>query len=68
MHRPLLGISLAAVVVASAPALHAQAPAAAARAAATPRDLAPLDLTGYWVSVVTEDWRYRMRCLDSTGK
>jgi hypothetical protein len=20
----------------------------------------PLDLTGYWVSVVTEDWRYRM--------
>src|SRR5687768_14167277 len=26
----------------------------------SPRDLAPLDLTGYWVSVVTEDWRYRM--------
>jgi len=24
------------------------------------RDLAPIDLTGYWVSVVTEDWRYRM--------
>ena len=21
---------------------------------------APTDLTGYWVSVVTEDWRYRM--------
>jgi hypothetical protein len=21
---------------------------------------APIDLTGYWVSVVTEDWRYRM--------
>src|SRR4029450_2187474 len=21
---------------------------------------APVDLTGYWVSVVTEDWRYRM--------
>src|SRR5579863_3058235 len=21
---------------------------------------APLDLTGYWVSIVTEDWRYRM--------
>ena len=27
---------------------------AAARAAA------PIDLTGYWVSIVTEDWRYRM--------
>jgi hypothetical protein len=24
------------------------------------RTLAPIDLTGYWVSVVTEDWRYRM--------
>src|ERR1700728_5445494 len=21
---------------------------------------APVDLTGYWVSLVTEDWRYRM--------
>src|SRR5258708_6731908 len=21
---------------------------------------APIDLTGYWVSIVTEDWRYRM--------
>src|SRR5262245_17043027 len=27
---------------------------------ATPRQAAPIDLTGYWVSVVTEDWRYRM--------
>ena len=24
------------------------------------RQQAPIDLTGYWVSVVTEDWRYRM--------
>ena len=24
------------------------------------RAIAPIDLTGYWVSVVTEDWRYRM--------
>jgi hypothetical protein len=24
------------------------------------RAMAPIDLTGYWVSVVTEDWRYRM--------
>jgi hypothetical protein len=28
--------------------------------AASARDAAPVDLTGYWVSVVTEDWRYRM--------
>jgi hypothetical protein len=24
------------------------------------RDTAPIDLTGYWVSVVSEDWRHRM--------
>jgi hypothetical protein len=28
--------------------------------AASPRDSAALDLTGYWVSVITEDWKYRM--------
>ena len=26
----------------------------------TAKAMAPYDLTGYWVSVVTEDWRYRM--------
>jgi hypothetical protein len=26
----------------------------------TPKAAAPVDLTGYWVSVVSEDWRYRM--------
>jgi hypothetical protein len=26
----------------------------------TPRANAPFDLNGYWVAVVTEDWRYRM--------
>src|SRR5436190_14978477 len=25
-----------------------------------PKAAAPIDLTGYWVSVVDEDWRYRM--------
>jgi hypothetical protein len=25
-----------------------------------PKASAPIDLTGYWVSIVTEDWRYRM--------
>jgi hypothetical protein len=28
---------------------------------ASPRALAPVDLTGQWVSVVTEDWAWRMR-------
>jgi hypothetical protein len=26
----------------------------------TPQQAAPFDMTGYWVSVVTEDWRWRM--------
>lgn len=26
----------------------------------TAKAAAPIDMTGYWVSVVTEDWRYRM--------
>jgi hypothetical protein len=26
----------------------------------TPKAAAPIDITGYWVSIVTEDWRYRM--------
>jgi len=42
------------VFVCGAAAAYAQPPAQAPKAAA------PIDLTGYWVSVVTEDWRYRM--------
>src|SRR6201987_664053 len=26
----------------------------------TPKAAAPIDLTGYWVALVTEDWRWRM--------
>jgi hypothetical protein len=25
----------------------------------TPRAAAPIDITGYWISLITEDWRYR---------
>src|SRR5437763_430062 len=28
--------------------------------APTPRGASPIDLTGNWVSIVTEDWRFRM--------
>jgi hypothetical protein len=41
----------------------AQPPAGQQAAPAPPRTArtaAPIDLTGYWVSVVTEDWRWRM--------
>ena len=40
------------LVMLLAPAIVAQVPA--------PRSVATIDLTGYWVSVVTEDWLYRM--------
>ena len=39
-------------------ALEAQRPGGAATPSA--REAAPIDLTGYWVSYVTENWRYRM--------
>jgi hypothetical protein len=58
-----LGILLcaAALGLASAANLGAQARNdTQASAATTARASAPKDFTGYWVSVVTEDWRYRM--------
>ena len=47
--KPLAFLLYAAVLA------HAQG-----RAPQTPKAAAPVDLTGYWVSVVTEDWRFRM--------
>jgi hypothetical protein len=38
----------------------AQAPAAATPTPPMAKAAAPVDLTGYWVAVVTEDWRWRM--------
>ena len=42
--------------------LRAQLPQAPAtpKMTAAPKMTAPVDITGYWVSLVTEDWRYRM--------
>ena len=37
-----------------------RAVAAAAPPPRSPKAGAPIDLTGYWVSIVTEDWRWRM--------
>jgi hypothetical protein len=51
---------LLACVLASS-AIEAQRGAANAPVApATARASAPIDLTGYWVSIVNEDWRWRM--------
>jgi hypothetical protein len=49
----------AAALILTAPAIHAQR-GGRGGAPASARDAAPLDLTGYWVSVIIEDWKYRM--------
>ena len=68
------GIGLAVLALHVPASIHAQRPLDVARGssldfardrqggASSPsaRDAAPLDLTGYWVSYVTENWRYRM--------
>ena len=47
--------------VSSIPLVLAQAPGGrGGQSPRSPKDAAPVDLTGYWVSVVTEDWRWRM--------
>src|SRR5262249_40757498 len=51
------GAVIGALAVAASAAAEAQR---GGQPPATARAGAPIDLTGYWVSVVTEDWRYRM--------
>jgi hypothetical protein len=65
MRPPIL--ARAALAVAFVTALAATATLAQGRGAAqspapprTPRAAAPIDLTGYWVSIVNEDYRWRM--------
>jgi len=57
-HGPVLALAAAAVFVSIPASLPAQARAGGAPL--TPKAAAPIDLTGYWVAIITEDWRYRM--------
>lgn len=61
---PLLRAATTAIVLAMSASVLVSAQrgqqAAPAPVAPTPKAQAPLDLEGYWVSVVTEDWRWRM--------
>ena len=72
----IVAVAIAARPVVSAQAPQGPPPAGAGRGAqgapaqgqpgpgrgapATPQAAAPIDLTGYWVSIVNEDWRWRM--------
>jgi hypothetical protein len=54
----ILAVALSSVAVATS-AVAQRGGRGAPQAQATPRAAAPVDLTGQWVSLVTEDWRYR---------
>lgn len=55
----LVGLVGAGLVGAAPRSLRAQTPAPVAPPP-TAKAAAPIDVTGYWVSVVSEDWRWRM--------
>jgi hypothetical protein len=56
---PLFGAAATLLMIAPA-ALQAQFGAPPPQAPRPAKQVAPEDLTGYWVSIVTEDWRWRM--------
>ena len=66
LRRPARVAAIAAAIALACllaqPELHAQRGAAPAPQgpAQSPWAAAPIDLTGYWVSIVNEDWRWRM--------
>jgi hypothetical protein len=55
-----LRLSVIALVLAGLSPLPAHAQGRGGGAPPAARASAPIDLTGYWVAVVNEDWRYRM--------
>ena len=51
---------LALACVLATASLHAQRGGRGRGAPVSPREGAAIDLTGYWVSVISEDWKFRM--------
>src|ERR1700733_7505638 len=61
MIRRFLTKSTTAALLMIAPvSMHAQFGVPPPQAPRPAKTIAPEDLTGYWVSIVTEDWRWRM--------
>jgi len=60
MSDRLLAAIAVVMLLLSGPLQAGQRGGGAPQAPQAPRTTAPIDLTGYWVSLVTEDWRYRM--------
>ncbi len=55
----LLALALALSLMSSSN-MSAQGRGAQPAGTPTPRAIAPIDLTGYWVAIISEDWRWRM--------
>jgi hypothetical protein len=62
MRKRVRAIAATVLVLASASVIMAQQPPGRGAGAAppTPQQAAAIDLTGYWVSVIVEDWKWRM--------
>jgi hypothetical protein len=53
-------VALLATTLVAVHTVDAQPPPAPPPTPANPREAAPIDLTGQWVAIVNEDWRWRM--------
>jgi hypothetical protein len=62
MSRPRAAVVATAIALTLVARIDAQpqGPGAGTAPPPSPRAAAPIDLTGYWVSIVTQDWRWRM--------
>jgi len=60
MNRAMTSTAVIAGVIAISFAARLDAQRGAQAPPPPPRAAAPIDLTGYWVSIVTQDWRWRM--------
>ena len=59
--RPFFSAAFVTLLIVATPTRSvAQVPNAPAGAAAAAKASAPIDITGYWVAFITEDWRFRM--------
>jgi hypothetical protein len=58
--RNRIAIGSLALIMAAAMPLAAQRGGGRGGPPQTPKATSPIDLTGYWVSIVDEDWRFRM--------
>jgi hypothetical protein len=56
----LIAILVSLASIATLPRAAGQGRGTPAGSAVTPKASAPIDLTGYWVALVSEDWRFRM--------